>query len=90
MIDLTQLVLLLVIVILTVLLVVVGVEVFFLLRDLRKTLGKIEKVFVDFGEIGDKLKNSLESLSEIKLNLKGLTKIISLFLRKRRKEEENE
>ena len=71
MIDTVQLVLLLVIAILTILLVVLGVQVFFILKDLRKTIGKANKVLDNAGSITDNVSVPIESLSTLASSMKA-------------------
>lgn len=65
MIDSVQLVLVLVIVILTVLLVVLGVQVYFILRDLRNTISKANKVLDDAGSITENVSGPIANLSSV-------------------------
>ncbi|HQY42433.1 MAG TPA: hypothetical protein PLA14_11695 [Ferruginibacter sp.] len=53
MIDTVQLILLLVIVVLAVLLVVLGIQVFYILKDLRNTLSKANRVLDNAGSISE-------------------------------------
>ena len=70
MIDPAQTILLLVIIILTVLLVVLGIQVFFILRELRKTIDKTNKVLDDTGVITESVSKPLSSLSTLAMGLK--------------------
>ena len=45
--ELTQSVLLAVVIVLTIFLVVLGFQIFYVLRDLRKTLGRLNRLFDD-------------------------------------------
>ncbi len=71
MIDTVQLVLLLVIGILTILLVVLGVQVFFILKDFRKTIVKANKVLDNAGSITDNVSVPIASLSTFASSLKA-------------------
>ena len=64
-IDITQLVLLLVLCILTVLLVVLGIQVYFILREFRKTVAKANRVLDDTSEITKNVSAPLASLSTL-------------------------
>ncbi len=70
MIDPAQTVLFLVIIILTVLLVVLGIQVFSILRELRKTIDKTNKVLDDTGVITESVSKPLSSLSTLAMGLK--------------------
>src|SRR3989344_4180944 len=71
MIDAVQLVLLIVIILLTVLLVVLGVQVFFILGELRKTVHKANKVLDDAGSIAESVTGPLSSLSSLTAGLRS-------------------
>ncbi len=68
--DPAQTVLFLVIIILAVLLVVLGIQVFFILRELRKTLEKANKVLDDAGVITESVSKPISSLSSLSFGVK--------------------
>lgn len=70
MIDTAQAVLLIVVVILTVLLVALGVQVFYILRELRRTVSKANKVLDDTGAITQSVSGPISSLSNLTAGLK--------------------
>lgn len=70
MIDPAQTVLFLVVVILTILLIVLGIQVFFILRGLRKTIEKANKVLDDTGVITESVSKPISSLSTLTMGLK--------------------
>ena len=70
MIDPAQTALFLVVIILTILLVVLGVQVFFILRELRKTLEKVNLVLDDAAMITESVSKPLSSLSSLTMGLK--------------------
>lgn len=85
MIDAVQLVLLLVIVILTVLLVVLGIQVFFILKELRQTIQKTNKVLDHVNSITENIEAPLAALSSFSLGVKAsslfaVVKVIKSFL----------
>ena len=59
--DITQAVILTVIVVLTVFLLVIGFQAFFVLKDLRRTLGKMNKLMEDTDNIVEQVKKPVES-----------------------------
>jgi len=65
MIDTVQLVLLLVIVILTMLLVILGVQVYFILKDLRGTVKKANKVLDTTNNITESVSGPIASVSTL-------------------------
>lgn len=83
MIDTAQAVLLLVVVILTFLLLVLGIQVFFILREFRKTVLKANKVLDQTEIIAESVSGPLTSLSTIVSGIKIGT-LLGSFLRGRR------
>lgn len=77
--DPAQTALFLVIIILTVLLVVLGIQVFFILRELRKTVEKANKVLEDAGNISESISKPISSLSTIAMGLKTGASIAKIF-----------
>jgi predicted PurR-regulated permease PerM len=70
MIDPVQAVLLIVIVVLTVLLVVLGVQVFLILKELRKTVKKTNEVLDNVGSITESIEEPLSAVSSLVLGFK--------------------
>lgn len=88
MIDTVQAVLLFVIVLLSILFVVLGVQVFFLLKDLRMTLRRTNKILDDVEMITQGIAEPVSNLSGFLTSssaLAAVAKIFSLF-RKRKKD----
>lgn len=85
MIDTAQIILLVVVVILTVLLVALGVQVFFILRELRRTVSKANKVLEDTGTITESVSKPLSSLSNLTSGLRVGTLIAGLLKGKGKK-----
>lgn len=77
--DPAQTALFLVIIVLTVLLLVLGVQVFFILRELRKTIEKTNKVLDEAGEITESVSAPLSSISTLITGLKTGASIASIF-----------
>ena len=71
MVDSVQVILLIVIVVLTVLLVVLGIQVFFILRDLRETISKTNRVLDNADAITENIEGPLSMLSSLATGLKG-------------------
>ena len=63
--DLTQAILLSVIVVLTIFLVVIGFQAFFVLKDLRKTLTKMNRLMDDADELVTDVKKPVQSASNL-------------------------
>jgi len=86
MIDTVQAVLLFVIVLLTVLLTVLGVQVFFILKELRRTLSKANKVLDNTEMITESVSEPLSFLSAFIAGTKSIS-AISRILKPTKKEE---
>lgn len=85
--DPAQTALFLVIIILTLLLVVLGIQVFFILRELRKTIDKANKVLDDTGLITESVSKPISSLSTLTMGLKTGATIARILQGKSKKEE---
>ncbi|HET9947182.1 MAG TPA: hypothetical protein VFQ63_03915 [Patescibacteria group bacterium] len=77
--DTAQLLLTIVIVVLTILLIVIGVQVFFILREFRKTVSKTNKILEDTGVITESISNPISNLSTLTSGLK-IGSLIAKFL----------
>ncbi len=93
--DTAQLVLLFVVVVLTLLLIVLGIQVYFILKELRRTVTKANKVLDDTGLITESVSGPLSSLSTVMSGVKAGASIAKLLrgkskLLKRLTEEEDD
>ena len=68
--DPAQILLFIIILILTTLLIVLGIQVFFILRDLRKTIAKANKVLDDTGQITESVAGPVTSVSNAIMGIK--------------------
>ena len=92
-IDITQVVLLFVLSILTILLVVLGIQVFFILREFRKTVIKANRVLDDTEQITKNVSAPLASLSSLSSTLQAssvfaIIKFVRGVLAKEKEEDE--
>ena len=71
MIDPAQTILFLVIIVLSVLLVILGIQTFFVLKELRSTLSKANKVLEDAGEITKSISAPVSTVSSLLTGLKA-------------------
>ena len=85
MIDPAQAVLFLVIIILTILLLVLGIQVYFILRELRKTIIKANKVLDDTGVITESVSGPISNLSTLAMGLKTGATVAKIFNLKNKK-----
>ena len=82
MIDPVQLVLLIVILVLTVLLIILGIQVFFILKELRQTISKTNKVLDSAESITENIEAPLSALSSLALGVKASSLItVAKFIR---------
>lgn len=77
--DSAQIILVVVIILLTILLFALGVQVFFILRDLRKTVSKANKVLDNTNVITQSVSAPISSLSSIATGIKTGAAFINLF-----------
>lgn len=68
--DTAQILLTIVIVLLAVILIALSVQVFFILREFRKTVTKANKILDDTGVITESISNPLSNLSTLASGLK--------------------
>ena len=80
MVDPVQAVLLIVIVLLTILLLVLGVQIFFILQELRRTLSRATRILQNTETITESVSEPMSFLSGLLLSTKSL-KTISKILR---------
>lgn len=86
--DTAQLLLLVVIVVLSIVLIALGVQVFFILRDFRKTVRKANKVLDDTGIITESISGPVSNLSMLSSGIKAGAFIASLLQGKKKKHRE--
>lgn len=77
--DPAQTALFLVIIVLTVLLIVLGIQVFFILRELRKTVIKANRVLDKTNLITESVSRPVSSLSSILMGIKTGASFINLL-----------
>ncbi len=77
--DPAQTILFVVIIVLTVLLLVLGIQVFFILRELRQTIAKTNKVLDEAGEITESVSAPLSNMSTLITGLRTGASIASIF-----------
>ena len=90
MIDTVQAALLFVIIVLTILLLGLGIQVFFILRELRKTVSKANKVLDDTGVITESVSQPLSNLSNLTTGIKTGLSILNVLKGKKGHKKENE
>lgn len=88
--DTAQILLYTVVGVLTLLLVVLGIQVFFILKELKNTLTRANKVLNDAGVISESISKPVGSLSTILSGVKLGSVIASLLSSRKRKHEKEE
>lgn len=86
--DAAQILLFSVVGILTVLLVVLGIQVFFILKELRSTLSKANRVLTGAETITEAISRPVESLSTVMSTVKLGSLLASFLSKKKAKREE--
>ena len=77
--DSTQLLLSVVLTVTTVLLVVVGIQLIFVLKELRKTLKKVNGIIENFEKVGMSVEHSFSELTGFVSGLKTIFKVIDFI-----------
>lgn len=93
MVDSTQILLIIVVVVLTILLSVIGIQVFFILREVQRSIQKMNKMLDDAGTISESIAKPITSLSNSITGVSGIAGLLSWLAsrkKKREKEKENE
>lgn len=86
--DTAQLLLTIVIVLLALILIALSVQVFFILREFRRTVSKANKILDDTGIITESISNPLSNLSNLTSGLKVGAMIARLINGKKKHKEE--
>ena len=94
MIEPAQILLIIVVSTLTVLLTIIGIQVFFILQEFRRTMQKMNKILDDAGLISESVAKPISKISGSLVGLSGVTgilKLLSTFKKKKvqKKEEES-
>lgn len=87
MIDAVQVVLLIVITILTVLLVVLGIQVFFILKTFRGTLGRLNSVLDNTDYITENIAKPIGFISNLSEGTQTVSSIVKFLTTKKREQE---
>ncbi|OGH24087.1 MAG: hypothetical protein A3B47_04430 [Candidatus Levybacteria bacterium RIFCSPLOWO2_01_FULL_39_24] len=77
--DIPQIALFAVIIILTILLLALGIQVFFILRDFRRTISKANKVLDNTNVIAESVSAPISSLSGIATGIKTAAPLLNFF-----------
>jgi len=90
MIDNTQLLLIAVVTVLTALLTIIGVQVFFILREIRESIKKFNKIIEDAGTISESIARPISSLSNSISGVSGVAGLLSWLSQRKKKSKKAE
>ncbi|PIS14116.1 hypothetical protein COT65_00640 [Candidatus Shapirobacteria bacterium CG09_land_8_20_14_0_10_47_13] len=90
MIDVTQGLLIVVVIILTVLLTAVGIQVFFILREVQQSLKKTNKILDDAGLISGSVAKPIAMISDSLTEVSGVAGLLGWLTARRKKKEARE
>ena len=77
--DLTSVLLVTVIVILTIILVIFSVQIFFILKDFRRSLKNFDRILVNLGHLSSKIDETVSSAAIITVGARIVSNLISLI-----------
>ncbi len=87
--DIAQVALFIVIIVLAVLLIGLGIQVFFILKEFRKTVSKANQVLDNTNVITESVSSPLSSLSGIAAGIKTIAPILGIFKKIISKDEDS-
>lgn len=92
MIDSTQILLIAVVVVLATVLTIIGIQVFFILREVQKSIQKLNKILSDAGLVSESVAKPIAVLSSSITGASGVAGLLGWLTRRKRekKEKENE
>jgi len=77
--DSTQLLLSVVLTVTTILLVVIGIQLIFVLKELQKTMKKVNSIIDNFEKVGISLENSFSEITGFTSGIKTIFKVVDFF-----------
>ncbi len=90
MIDNTQLLLIAVVTVLTAVLTIIGVQVFFILREIRESVRKFNKMLDDAGMISESVARPIASLSNSITGVSGIAGLLGWLGQRKKKSKKAE
>lgn len=90
MIDNTQLLLIAVVTVLTAILSIIGVQVFFILREIKESIRKFNKIIDDAGTISESVARPIASLSNSITGVSGITGLLGWLSQRKQKSKKAE
>lgn len=89
MLDITQTLLIVVITVLTILLAIIGVQVFYILRDLRQTTQRANRILEDTMAMTSKFRKPFSSVTSLASGIKTGLEIFHMLKEKKEKPEKS-
>ncbi len=86
--NLTQTLLIVVVIVLSVILSIVGIQVFFILREVQRSIQKVNKMLDDAGTISESIAKPISSLSGTITGASGAAGVLGWLLNRKKKQEE--
>ena len=88
--DATQILLVAAITVMTVILTILGIQFFFVLKDLRMLLTKVNSVIEEFEHVGMGVRDSFSEMSILVSSLKKLYFLVDLLSKKKKHKKDDE
>jgi hypothetical protein len=83
--DAAQILLLVVVVVLSFILLILGIQIFFILREFKRTISKVNKVLDDTGSITESVSAPIASLSSVLTSVKLGSALLKMIQKKKTK-----
>jgi hypothetical protein len=90
MIDTTQILLIAVVTVLTAILAIIGVQVFFILKEIKRTIEKMNKMLDDMGLISESVARPIASLSNSFTGVSGVAGLLGWLGKRKKKSKKTE
>jgi hypothetical protein len=81
--DTTQLLLTIVLTVSTILLIIVGIQLVFVLMELRTALIKVNRIIAGFEKVGESIEHGFGELTGFVASFKTILKFIDIFQKKK-------
>ena len=88
--DTAQILLLSVVVLLSVLLLILGIQVFLILREFKKTISKINRILDDAAVLTESISAPIENFSSLLAGIKTGISFVNMFKAKKKQKKEEE
>ncbi|MCL5970569.1 MAG: hypothetical protein M1450_03660 [Patescibacteria group bacterium] len=86
----TQILLIVVITVLTIILAIIGIQFFFILKEIKKSIQKMNRMLDDGTTVTGAFAKSISGISGVLEGVKTGLSVLNIFKRGKKKEDENE